>query len=986
MNRAMFWGLQRGEHVCKSMSMLESRLSRHFGSALRLPNATHRLRSRGTGATTARPRAFCRPVQPLLQRCLQQSPLNRVQFRTYASVATPETEEMSKSTTTYRKDYKPTPYLVNDYHLSFNLNEDSTRVATKIRFVPNYSGTTPPPLVLDGRNDVSLVSVKVAGTELAKDKYTVTPKLLTIEGLPAGEFDVEIEVDIKPQENTSLEGLYKSSGNYCTQCEAEGFRGITYYYDRPDVMAMYTVRIEAEKAKYPTLLSNGNLESQGDLDGGRHYAVWVDPFRKPCYLFALVAGDFAMQEDTFKTMSGKDVALRIFTERHNISKVGHAMNSLQQAMKWDEEKFGREYDLDLFNIVAVDDFNMGAMENKSLNVFNTRCVLASPDTATDSDFLAVQGVVAHEYFHNWTGNRVTCRDWFQLTLKEGLTVFRDQQFSSDMNSRPVKRISDATFMRAGQFTEDAGPMAHPIRPDSYMKMDNFYTGTVYRKGATIIGLYQTILGVDGFRKGMDLYFERHDGQAVTCDDFLAAMADANGKDLSSLAKWYSQAGTPALDISTVYDPEAKTYTLTAKQKTPPTPGQTEKVPVLIPISVGLLGADGKDMPVEVRGGAKVTGTTAVLEFDTEEATFVFENVAEKPVPSILRDFSAPVKLTVEGQTDEDLVFLFANDSDQFNRWDAGQKLSKKTIIDLYNAAIASSEGTVKDRCAAAGGVPQKLVDAFKSVFLDTSIDGAFSSLATGIPPQSELYQTIQNADPVVLHEVRIFIQKSIAEQLESELEVVLKDNSSPPDEEYKVDPKSVGKRALKNRALAYLSSLNKPKYNEECLKRCREATNMTDAIAALGALSSVPCDERKTALEEFGEKWKDDKLVLLKWLSVQCMSNIPGNLAEVEKLESHPGYTITNPNCNYTLLGGFAGSAINFHNIDGSGYKWMSDRILKIDAINPGCASRLCNAVMSKWRQFDTVRQDLMKKELQKMLAEEKLSENTFEIVSKSLE
>ncbi|GMH42507.1 hypothetical protein BSKO_10426 [Bryopsis sp. KO-2023] len=884
--------------------------------------------------------------------------------------------------TQYRKDYSPTPYLFDSVDLDFDLNEDVTTVVSKLKVRPNHASGPSPSMELNGRSDLTLLGVKVNGEAWPEDKYVLSPKLLTLNDLPEGEFDLEIKTSLKPQENTAFEGLYKSSGNYCTQCEAEGYRGITFSYDRPDVMSTYRVRIEADKEKYPVLLSNGNPDDSGDLENGRHFVVWVDPFRKPCYLFALVAGDFALEESSFTTCSGRDVKLRIFTQKHNIHKVDHAMKSLKEAMKWDEDRYGREYDLDLFNIVAVDDFNMGAMENKSLNVFNSKYVLALAETATDIDFLNIQGVVGHEYFHNWTGNRVTCRDWFQLTLKEGLTVFRDQEFSSDMNSRAVKRIDDVNLVRAAQFSEDAGPMSHPIRPDSYIKMDNFYTLTVYEKGAEIIRLYQTVLGVDGFRKGLDLYFERHDGSAVTCDDFLAAMADANGKDLSSLAKWYGQAGTPTLTVSGEYNEAEKTYTLKAKQVTPPTAGQETKVPVLIPIAVGLIGPDGKDIPIKLKGSSSSPAGTVVLEFDEAEREFVFEGVTAKPVPSILRDFSAPVALEVEGQTEDDLVFLFANDSNPFNRWEAGQRLYKIVIKDLYKAATASSEGSVRDRCLAAGGAPEKLISAFKAVLTDPHIDGQFAELAATMPSQSEMVDQINEVDPVVLHYVYEFLKFEIATELKDLLLDVVKKNDEKPGEPFSVDPDSIARRGLKNRALSYLSELNDPEINKDMLRRFREATNMTDSVAAVNFLPN--CEERKLALEEFYQKWKDDALVCNKWLSMQAVSNVENNLAAVKGLLDHPAFCFTNPNCNYALVMRFSGSPVNFHKADGSGYTFFAETVAKLDKVNPQVAARIMT-VFSSWRQVDKPRQALIRSELQKLMDGGALSENSFEVVSRSL-
>eukprot|EP00210_Caulerpa_lentillifera_P005767 g5514.t1 len=882
----------------------------------------------------------------------------------------------------FRKDYKPTPYLVDTVHLSFNLNEDVTTVEAKSHFVDNPASVDGRgELFLNGRSDMKLISIKINEVDVATENLQLAKDSLTVKSVPPAPFDLEVVTEIKPQDNTLLAGLYKSSGNYCTQCEAEGFRGITFYYDRPDVMSKYDVRIEAEKTRYPVLLSNGNLTSKGDLPNGRHFTNWTDPFPKPCYLFALVAGDLACIEDVFVTSSGKRAILRIYVQHHNKMKVDHAMTSLKEAMQWDQDRFGLEYDLELFNIVVVDDFNMGAMENKSLNVFNSKYVLASPETATDTDYSLIQGVIGHEYFHNWTGNRVTCRDWFQLTLKEGLTVFRDREFSSDLNSRPVKRIDDVRRLRASQFPEDAGPMAHPIRPDSYIKMDNFYTATVYEKGAEIIGIYQTVLGVDGFRKGMDLYFKRHDGQAVTCDDFLDAMATANSKDLNSLGKWYSQAGTPELKVWTEYDAEAKTFTLTASQSTPATPGQSTKEPVLIPIRVGLLGPDGQDLPLKlkdsVQGGPPVH--EMVLEFDKEKDSFVFVDISVKPVPSVLRSFSAPVKLTVVDQTEEDLVFLFGNDSNECKRWDSGQTLSKRIITKLYEDAKAAPAG------AEIGPVPGNLIQAFKAVLEDDNIDGKFAALAATLPSQKELISDIPEADPVLLCRVMKHIVVQLATALESTLVSVMKKNDAKEGEVYDISSEQMSKRSLKNRCLAYLTSLRKPEYLKDCLRRFRSATNMTDSIAAMGALVDIDCPERKTALDEFYAKWKDEFLVVNKWLTLQAMSDIENNKTNVEALLSHEAYHESNPNCNYAVFLGFAASPLNFHAADGSGYQFIAERVIKLDKFNAQIAARI-STVFTQWKQYDLVRQELMKKYIKQIADEPGLSENTKEIMVKTLE
>lgn len=890
----------------------------------------------------------------------------------------------------FRKDYEAVPYTAETVQLVFKLGEDVTTVESEILMKPlNVNGESKKDVYLNGREDVVLKEVCVDGRVLSKGSdYEVEGHGLVVRAgaIPAGDsWTLGVVTELKPQDNTLLEGLYKSSGNFCTQCEAEGFRGITYFLDRPDVMAKYTTRIEADKEKYPVLLGNGNLVDSGDMEEGRHYAVWEDPFKKPCYLFALVAGKLSMKEDTFTTMSGKNVTLRIYVQEENIGKVDFAMESLKRAMKWDEDTFGLEYDLEIFNIVAVDDFNMGAMENKSLNIFNSRLVLATPDMATDGDFARIEGVVGHEYFHNWTGNRVTCRDWFQLTLKEGLTVYRDQEFSGDMNSRPVQRITDVIRLRSAQFTEDAGPMAHPVRPDSYIKMDNFYTVTVYEKGAEVVRMYETLLGKAGFRKGMDLYFQRHDGNAVTCDDFLAAMADANGEDLTDLSKWYGQAGTPVVTARGTFDAAAKSYTLVLTQKTPLTPGQEVKIPVLIPVRVSLLGKDGTALPLRLQGSSEPASNEMVLRLSQESEQFVFEGIGTEPVPSLLRGFSAPVKLEIEDQSDEHLEFILSHDTDPFNRWEAGQILGRKLVVSLYNAVMTKSDNkTIEEAAVNAGGVSSSLIEAFRSLLKAKDLDGQFRAYAIGLPSTSELIGAIPHADPVVLHKIRSFIVKEIGSQLRPDLEAVIAENEDAPGKPYHFSAEACARRALKNRAMTYLASLKDDSITESIFKRFKEATNMTDEISALAALDIAGGAHRNEAFDLFFEKWKGEPLVLLKWFTLQAESNQEGNIEMMKKLVDHPSFNIRNPNNNYSLFGGFSRSAINFHAADGSGYQFMADAIIKLDGINHQVAARLV-APFTAYKRYDAARQELMKKELERIVAKEGLSDNVYEIVSKSL-
>ncbi|HYD70915.1 aminopeptidase N [Azospirillum sp.] len=870
------------------------------------------------------------------------------------------------------KDYRPPAHLIDTVDLHFDLREDATtvRAVLAVRRNPANEDMAHPPLVLDGQR-LELVSVKLNGTVLAPECYAVDADHLTIARVPDA-FTLETVVRIKPQENTALEGLYKSSGNFCTQCEAEGFRKITYFLDRPDVMARYTTTIAADKARYPVLLSNGNLVDEGDAPDGRHWARWEDPFPKPCYLFALVAGSLRMVEDRFRTRSGRDVTLRIYVEPGNEDKVGHAMASLKKSMTWDEEVFGLEYDLDIFNIVAVGDFNMGAMENKSLNVFNTKYVLAKPETATDQDFLNIEAVVAHEYFHNWTGNRVTCRDWFQLSLKEGLTVFRDQEFSADMNSRAVKRIAEVQRLRTVQFPEDSGAMAHPVRPDTYVEINNFYTPTVYDKGAEVIRMIHTLLGKEGFRKGMDLYFQRHDGQAVTCDDFVAAMADASGVDLSHFKLWYRQAGTPELAVSGAYDAEARTYRLTVRQTVPPTPGQPMKLPMHIPLAVGLLGSDGRDLPLALKGEAEPGGTSRVLHVTEAEQVFEFTGVPARPVPSLLRGFSAPVTLKTDA-SDEDLTFLMAHDSDAFNRWEAGQTLATRILLKL-----------VEDRQAGRDmALPDGFVRAVAAILEDAGRDPAFAAQALVLPAESYLATRMAVIDPVAIHEVREFARRTLAERLRERWLATYRANAS--NEPFSVDAAAIGRRALKNVGLAYLMALEDGEAVGLCLGQFHGAAGMTDVIAALQFLAGSNAAERADALASFYERWKGDPLVVDKWFTVQATSSRPDTLAEVTRLLDHPAFEIRNPNKVYALIGAFAGgNPVRFHEADGAGYAFLADQVLRLDPMNPQVASRLMGP-FSRLKRFDAARQEQMRTQLRRIVAQPGLSPDVFEVASKSL-
>ncbi|KAM3321725.1 puromycin-sensitive aminopeptidase isoform X1 [Capsicum chacoense] len=989
-----------------------------------ISNAPFQASSRVT--SVGRSRNICRYKQYLTsevtywRRCpIQRFPLiqpRRIDRRLICSVATEplpkevEESKMEAPKEIFLKDYKQPDYYFDTVDLKFTLGEQSTIVASKIAVNPRVEGQSAP-LVLDGR-DLKLQSVKINGNPLKEEAFHVDSRHLTLKSPPSSNFTLEIVTEIYPQKNTSLEGLYKSSGNFCTQCEAEGFRKITFYQDRPDIMAKYTCRIEADKSLYPVLLSNGNLTEQGDLEGGKHFTVWVDPFKKPSYLFALVAGQLKSRDDTFTTCSGRNVSLRIWTPAQDLPKTAHAMYSLKAAMKWDEDVFGREYDLDLFNIVAVPDFNMGAMENKSLNIFNSKLVLASPETATDVDYAAILGVIGHEYFHNWTGNRVTCRDWFQLSLKEGLTVFRDQEFSSDLGSRPVKRIADVSKLRMYQFPQDSGPMAHPVRPHSYIKMDNFYTVTVrswsfcfisvltflapkvfinycffvpfsllqvYEKGAEVVRMYKTLLGSQGFRKGTDLYFERHDGQAVTCEDFFAAMRDANNADFANFLLWYSQAGTPVVKVTTNYNAEGRTFSLKFSQEVPPTPGQPTKEPMFIPVVVGLLDSSGKDMPLSsIYHGGKLESFassgqnvyTTVLRVTKKEEEFVFNDISEKPTPSILRGFSAPIRLESD-LTDKDLLFLLAHDSDEFNRWEAGQVLARKLMLSLV--ADFQQNKTL--------ALNPQFLQGIKSILTDSSLDKEFIAKAITLPGIGEIMDMMPVADPDAVHAVRTFIRKQLASELKQELLITVKNNRSSG--AYEFDHNNMARRALKNIALGYLGSLEDADIRELLLNEYRNATNMTDQFAALAAIDQQPAI-REEILADFYNKWQHDYLVVTKWLALQAMSDLPGNVENVKKLLKHTAFDMRNPNKVYSLIGGFCGSPVNFHSKDGSGYKFLGELVVQLDKINPQVASRMVSA-FSRWKRYDETRQSLAKEQLEMILSAEGLSENVFEIASKSL-
>ena len=873
------------------------------------------------------------------------------------------------------KDYQAPEYLIDETHLTFELYEDRTLVHAQLVMRRNPdAGTGLPRLELHGQ-DVELLSLSINDRSLGLGEYEVAGECLTLQP-DAASFTLDSSVVIHPESNTALEGLYKSGSMFCTQCEAEGFRKITYYLDRPDVMSKFTTTVSAEKQAYPILLSNGNPLASGEEDDGRHWVTWEDPFKKPAYLFALVAGDLWCVEDSFTTMSGRDVALRIYVEPENIDKCQHAMDSLKKSMKWDEEAYGREYDLDIFMIVAVNDFNMGAMENKGLNIFNSSAVLARAETATDAAHQRVEAIVAHEYFHNWSGNRVTCRDWFQLSLKEGFTVFRDSQFSADMNSPTVKRVEDVSYLRTHQFAEDAGPMAHSVRPESFIEISNFYTLTVYEKGAEVVRMIQTLLGEEGFRKGSDLYFERHDGQAVTVDDFVKAMEDANGADLAQFKRWYSQAGTPRLAVSEQYDGPNKTYTLTFRQSCPSTPGQSEKLAFVIPVSLGLLDSQGAEIALRLQGEDEAVGTTRVLAVDQPEQSFTFVDVAEQPLPSLLRGFSAPVKLEFPYSRDQ-LMFLMQHDSDGFNRWEAGQQLSVQVLQEMIG----------QHQRGEALHLDQRLVEALRSLLQDESLDPAMVAEMLSLPSEAYLTEISDVADVDAIHAARDFARERIATALFDLLWTRYQANREVSRQTpYVAEASHFARRALQNIALSYLMLSGKPEVVAACVEQFEQADNMTERLTALAVLvNSDFAAERDKALEAFAEHFKDNPLVMDQWFSVQAGNTQPGGLERVQHLMQHPAFTLKNPNKVRALIGAFANqNLVNFHRADGAGYHFLADQVIVLNTLNPQIASRLL-APLTRWRKYDASRQGLMKAELERILASGELSSDVYEVVSKSL-
>ena len=865
-------------------------------------------------------------------------------------------------------DYRPPEFLIDTAKLDLRLHPDLTRVTAELTLRRNGQGHGP--LILQG-DELKLAGLAIDGLPVAEDRYEATPERLVVREVPDGPFVLEIVTELNPAANTKLMGLYRSGSVYCTQCEAEGFRRITYFLDRPDVLSVYATRIEATKSEAPVLLSNGNPVEVGDLGSGRHYAIWHDPFPKPAYLFAMVAGDLGVLEDAFVTQTGRHVALRIYAEHGKEARCAYAMDSLKRSMRWDETAFGREYDLDVFMIVAVSDFNMGAMENKGLNVFNDKYVLADPDTATDADFAHVEGVIAHEYFHNWTGNRITCRDWFQLCLKEGLTVYRDQEFSADMRSRGVKRIADVRTLQARQFPEDAGPHAHPVRPEVYHEINNFYTPTVYEKGAEVVRMLRTILGEADFRKGMDLYFQRHDGQAVTIEDFLAAFADAAGADLSQFQRWYSQAGTPEVAAKGEYDEHRKTYTLTLGQATAPTPGQTVKAPLHIPIRFGLIGPNGADIDFAATTAADIEGD--VIHLTEPSQTIVFRNVGSSPVPSLFRGFSAPVRLAIDLKPEE-LLFQLRADADPFNRWQAAQMLANRTLI----AATA----------AARKGAPLladvALIDAFGEVAENETLEPAFRAQVLQLPSEADIAREIgRDVDPQAIATARNRLRGEMGRRLAERLaRLAERYRTRGP---FSPDAAAAGKRALANTALDLLVASGDREAVASIVKRYHAADNMTDRLSALGILTQAALPERHPALAAFHDRYRSDPLVLDKWFALQATVPAPETLDHVKRLQQHPAFSPSNPNRIRSLLGAFAsGNQTQFNRPDGAGYAFLVDFVLDLDRRNPQTAARLLVSFRS-WRALEEGRRSKAEDALRRVAGAETLSADTRDIVTRTL-
>ena len=877
---------------------------------------------------------------------------------------------IATSATVYLKDYTVPDFFIPEVELDISMFEDDAVVRAKLAVERNNAAAEPAaPLRLDV-DELTLEAVVLDGITIAPDRYILDERHLTIANVP-DRFELVTVSRIYPQKNTKLMGIYSSSTGFFSLCEAEGFRRITPFLDRPDVTARYTVTLHANRERYPVLLANGNLIAQGEEGEGRHWATWRDPFPKPSYLFAVVAARLDQRGDTFLTRSGKKVLLQFFVEPGKLEQGIFALEALKKAMKWDEETYGLEVDLDQYSLVAVGDFNAGAMENKGLNIFNTKLVLARPDISTDFDFSFIDRTVAHEYFHNWTGNRVTCRDWFQLSLKEGLTVFREEQYAGDVYSGPVVRIQKVRQLRTSQFPEDGGPMAHAVRPQSYQQISNFYTNTVYAKGAEVVRMIHTLVGMRNFRKGIDLYFQRHDGHAVTTDDFVRAMQDASGTDLTQFKLWYDQSGTPRLDIRDRYDPTSQIYELSVTQSCPPTPGQPEKLPFHLPLTIGLLGADGRDTPLQLEGEPAPQGTSRVLSLRQEKTIFRFTNVPAPPVPSLGRNFSAPVIINYP-YSDNALRYLLTFDSDPFNRWEAGQRLALKLLLQ----ALADRQAAREVR------FPDFLADAFACVLADGLKDPAFAAEALALPLEVDIAEKLAVIDPDAVHQVRLAMRRFLALRLKTALRKTY--DACTIVGSYSPDAVSAGRRALRNLCLAYLMELDEAESRRLCVAQLQHADNMTDALAALTVLANCDCPEREPALEEFYAKWRNEPLVVDKWLGVEAASRLPGTLARVKELTSHPAFTLRNPNKVYALLGSFGANQVNFHKKDGSGYSFMGEQIRALDPINPQVAARMARN-FERWKRFEPSRRALMKSLLEQAMAIDGLSKESTEVLGKVL-
>ncbi|MCP3673724.1 MAG: aminopeptidase N [Gammaproteobacteria bacterium] len=888
----------------------------------------------------------------------------------------------SHSEIKYRRDYKSPAFFLLESKIYLKLSEQKTTVISSLNFKRNLDSEElieqPRQLILNGVK-LKLLDISLDGVSMPRSSYQFSEEYLLIQDLP-DQFTLEITTEINPQANTSLQGLYKSGDKYCTQCEAEGFRNITYFPDRPDVMTIFTTKVEADKTKYPFLLSNGNLIDSGDLENGKHFATWHDPFPKPSYLFALVAGNFDLLEDTFITMSGREVALKIYVDSGKLNQCHHAMESLKKAMTWDEEVYGLEYDLDIYMIVAVSDFNMGAMENKGLNVFNTCFVLANNKTATDADFEDVESVIAHEYFHNWTGNRVTCRDWFQLTLKEGLTVFRDQEFSSDMNSRAVKRLKDVLAIKNGQFAEDAGPMSHPIRPDSYVEMNNFYTQTVYSKGAEVIRMIETIVCNSGFKKGMKLYFERHDGQAVTCEDFICAMEDANNVDLSLFRNWYRQAGTPELDVNAHWDSSKGKYTLTITQYCKPTPGQPHKEPFLIPLRLALFSKAGEmqnldiansDIKCKIVDNGAFSGKEAVIEITEHHQTIVFSGLNEKPIPSLLRGFSAPIKLHF-GFSDQELALLLAFDNDSYSSWEAGQMLMTKLIVNLTGDLLEDKPLSF----------PIELEETFNNILEVKDADPNLLAMNLSTPSLDFLLEQFQEVPWNELVNAYNYFNRTLAIKCHGNLLSTYDRAASMADSDRE---NASGWRKLQNACLSLLGKAEETEGISLAIKQFKQAKEMTNSLASLKVVAHSQQADKTKWLDTFYQRWQDEELVLDKWFSVQATNPERDVINEIYQLLEHADFQISNPNKVRALITAFAkGNLENFHRLDGVGYKLVADVIIKLNKINPQIAARLTSSFNS-WRKFDNSRKELMKHQLKRIVELENVSADVYEIASKAL-